>query len=292
MAVNIRVNVHPVVLFQIADAYERRSMDVSTNKAQERVIGTLVGSVDKQCVEVTNCFCVPHREEVDRVEVELQYAQDMYELNKKVAPGETLVGWFATGGDITSHSALIHDYYAREAKDPIHLTVDTTLNSGKMGLKAYVFVPIGVPGATTGSMFTPVPVDIITTEPEVTGLDLLHKTKYTKLRQVDPIPDLAKISEGTTKLEIMLDAVIQYVEGVMSGKEPPNNTVGRKLLDLVHSVPKMTPDDFEKMVNSNMKDLLMVIYLTQLTKTQLQLHEKLTTVSVNQLKEYQKLIPE
>ena len=40
------------------------------------------------------------------------------------------------------------------------------------------------------------------------------------------------------------------------------------------------------------QDLLMVIYLTQLTKTQLQLHEKLTAVSVNQLKDYQKLIPE
>merc|ERR1711962_1732700 len=125
-----------------------------------------------------------------------------------------------------------------------------------------------------------------------TGLDLLHKTKYTKLRQVDPIPDLAKISEGTMKLEHMLDAVLAYVEGVMEGKEPPNNAVGRKLLDLVHSVPKMTPDEFEKMTNSNIKDLLMVIYLTQLTKTQLQLHEKLTSVSVNQLKEYQKLIPE
>ena len=99
---------------------------------------SITGSVDKQCVEITNCFCVPHKEYEDRVEVELQYAQDMYELNKKNAPGESLVGWFATGNDITSHSALIHDYYARETKDPIHLTVDTTLNSGRMGLKAYV----------------------------------------------------------------------------------------------------------------------------------------------------------
>lgn len=37
MAVNIRVNVHPVVLFQIADAFERRSLE------NHRVIGTLVG---------------------------------------------------------------------------------------------------------------------------------------------------------------------------------------------------------------------------------------------------------
>ena len=40
------------------------------------------------------------------------------------------------------------------------------------------------------------------------------------------------------------------------------------------------------------QDLLMVIYLTQLSKTQLQLHEKLSTISVNQLKDYQKLLPE
>ena len=114
-------------------------------------------------------------------------------------------------------------------------------------------VPIGVPGATSGSMFTPIPVDITAYDPEVTGLDLLHKTKFAKMRQVEPIPDLARVSEGTAKLEHMLDAVIAYVEDVLTGKEKPNNSVGRKLLDLVYSVPKMTPDEFEKMINSNMK---------------------------------------
>ena len=212
-----------------------------------------VGSVDKQSVEVTNCFCVPHKEYEERVEADLKFAEDMFDLNKKVAPQETVVGWFATGNEITSHSALIHDYYARGTKDPIHLTVDTTLNSGKINLKAYVFVPIGVPGATSGSMFTPVPVEVMAYDPEVTGLDLLHKTKFAKMRQVEPIPDLARISEGTAKLEKMLEAVITYVEDVQSGREKPNNAVGRKLLELVYSVPKMTPDEFDKMINSNMK---------------------------------------
>ena len=65
---------------------------------------------------MTNCFCIPHKEHLDRVEADIVYAQEMFELNKKVAPHETLVGWFATGSEITSHSALIHDYYARETK--------------------------------------------------------------------------------------------------------------------------------------------------------------------------------
>ena len=98
----------------------------------------LTGSVDKQSVEVTNCFCVPHKEYAERVEADLKFAEDMFDLNKKVAPQETVVGWFATGNEITSHSALIHDYYARGTKDPIHLTVDATLINAKMNLKAYV----------------------------------------------------------------------------------------------------------------------------------------------------------
>lgn len=37
MALNLTVRVHPVVLFQIVDAYERRNAD------SKRVIGTLLG---------------------------------------------------------------------------------------------------------------------------------------------------------------------------------------------------------------------------------------------------------
>ena len=96
------------------------------------------GSVDKDKIEVTNCFCVPHKEYEERVEADLKFAEDMFDLNKKVAPQESVIGWFATGNEITSHSALIHDYYARGTKDPIHLTVDATLNSGKIAMKAYV----------------------------------------------------------------------------------------------------------------------------------------------------------
>jgi len=284
-AVNLKVRVHPVVLLQIADSYERRSQE------NHRVIGTLVGSVDKQSVEVTNCFCIPHKEYEERVEADIVYAQDMYELNRKVAPHETLVGWFATGNEITSHSALIHDYYARETQDPIHLTLDTTVVSGRVTMKAYVFAPLGVPGATSGSMFTPVQVELVAAEPEIAGLDLLYKTKYSKVRTVEPMPELSKVSEAAGKMQVMLDAVIQYVEAVMDGTQEPDNSVGRALDSLILSVPKMDVDQFEVMLNSNLKNLLMVIYLSQMTKTQLQLNEKLSMVSVNNIREVAKLLP-
>ncbi len=97
----------------------------------------------------------------------MEFAKNMYELHKRVSPTEVIVGWcvsesnlkfemlselrktfshhiyfcphrYATGFDITEHSVLIHEYYSREATNPIHLTMDTALQSGKMNIRAYV----------------------------------------------------------------------------------------------------------------------------------------------------------
>ncbi|EDM17929.1 eukaryotic translation initiation factor 3, subunit 5 (epsilon) (predicted), isoform CRA_d [Rattus norvegicus] len=97
------VRLHPVILASIVDSYERR------NEGAARVIGTLLGTVDKHSVEVTNCFSVPHNESEDEVAVDMEFAKNMYELHKKVSPNELILGWYATGHDITEHSVLIHD---------------------------------------------------------------------------------------------------------------------------------------------------------------------------------------
>ena len=56
-----RVRVHPVALFSIVDAYQRRSDDA------HRIIGTLLGSFQKGMVEVKTAFPVPHHETDDEV---------------------------------------------------------------------------------------------------------------------------------------------------------------------------------------------------------------------------------
>jgi len=273
VALNLKVKIHPVVLFQIVDAYERRNADTY------RVIGTLLGSVEKGVVEVTNCFCVPHKESHDQVDAEITFATDVYDLNRRVNSSESIVGWWASGNEVTNHSFVIHDYYKRECNNPIHVTLDTSLQGGRMGLKAYVNVDLGVPEGKKGSMFTPVKVETICYEPEVIALKLAQKTIGTRPKQVEPMMDLAQISEASGKLLELLNQVLQYVEDVLSEKQQPDNAVGRSLLDLIYSVPNMTHDQFATMFNSNVKDLLMVVTLSQLIKTQLQLNERLTMLS-------------
>lgn len=181
---------------------------------------------------------------------------------------------------MTTHSSLIHEYYARECNNPVHLTVDTSLQGGRMGLKAYVCINLGVPGGKSGCMFTPVGCEVTSYEPEVVGLQLCEKTiavtNPNRPKTVSPMLDLVQVSEASGKLLSLLEQVVTYVEDVVSGKQQPDNAVGRSLLDLINSVPHMSVDQFAQMFNSNVKDLLMVITLSQLIKTQLQLNEKLT----------------
>ncbi|CAH1983905.1 unnamed protein product [Acanthoscelides obtectus] len=205
---------------------------------------------------------------------------DVYDLNRRVNSNEAIVGWWATGHEVTNHSAVIHEYYSRECNNPVHVTVDTSLQNGRMGLKAYVCVPLGVPNGKPGCMFTSIPIDITCYDPEVFGLHLCEKTMTVgRLRTVSPMQDLNQVAEAGTKMTILLDQVLAYVEDVLANRVAPNNAVGRSLLDLVNSVPHMTNEQFSEMFNSNVKDLLMVVTLSQLIKTQLQFNEKLTLLT-------------
>ncbi|KAF7689837.1 eukaryotic translation initiation factor 3 subunit F [Silurus meridionalis] len=263
------VKIHPVVLASIADSYERR------NEGAVRVIGTLLGTIDKHSVEVTNCFSVPHNESEDEVAVDMEFAKNMYELHKKVSPSEVIIGWYATGYDITEHSVLIHEYYSREAQNPIHLTVDTALQSNKMNIRAYVSAQMGVPGKTVGVMFTPLTVKYIYYDTERIGVDLLQRTRASPSRTNGLTSDLSQVACSAGRIQEMLTIVLAYIEDVLSGKVTADNSVGRHLMDLVNKVPKISAEDFESMLNSNINDLLMVTYLANLTQAQIALNEKL-----------------
>ncbi|KAK3511103.1 hypothetical protein QTP70_030298, partial [Hemibagrus guttatus] len=266
------VKIHSVVLASIVDSYERR------NEGASRVIGTLLGTIDKHSVEVTNCFSVPHNESEDEVAVDMEFAKNMYELHKKVSPSEVIIGWYATGYDITEHSVLIHEYYSREAQNPIHLTVDTALQSNKMNIRAYVSAQMGVPGKTVGVMFTPLTVKYIYYDTERIGVDLLQRTRASPSRTNGLTSDLSQVASSAGRIQEMLTIVLAYIEDVLSGKVTADNSVGRYLMDLVGKVPKISAEDFESMLNSNINDLLMVTYLANLTQAQIALNEKLVVL--------------
>ena len=67
----------------------------------------------------------------------------------------------------------------------------------------------------------------------------------------------------------MLETASEYVGKVVDGKLEADDTIGNQIADTLSSVPRIRPEAFDKMFSDSMQDLLMVSYLSNITKTQL-----------------------
>jgi len=270
---NLQVQVHPVVIFSILDHFIRRN-----DESEKLVIGTLLGSNNDGIVEIKNCFPVPHMyNEDEQVGVDMAFHRNMLELNTRANPKETIVGWYATGGEINEVSAIIQDFYWKEMnRAPIHLTVDTNLTNYKLSIKAFTNTSITFGEKALGSQFLPVSCEVQSFDSsEKLGVDVLVKAKNNPNLVLS---DLENLESSVEKLIGLIETIYDYVNKVLEGKISANNKVGRFLTDAVAALPKLDPASVEKLFNSNLQDLLMVVYLSNLTRTQLSLAEKLSKV--------------
>jgi len=279
--------VHPVVLFSILDHYSRR------NEGQDRVIGTLLGVIGSDgVVEIRNCFPVPYGEVNKTSEVvslvDMEFHKTMFDLHQKVNSKEVIVGWYATGSDVTENSLLIqNDFYAREISNPLHLVVNTILTGDKLGIKAFISNPLSIGDKVLGTQFQQIKVDIKTFEAERIGVDIINKARAGQPTDDGTEANLAELGNlevSVKKLLQLLDEVGGYIDKVIQKKVAPDNKVGRFLADTLSVVPKINSVTFDKMFNTSLQDLLMVSYLGNITRTQLTLNSILNSTSIQQPK--------
>ncbi|CAH8603304.1 unnamed protein product [Dicrocoelium dendriticum] len=263
------VHIHPVVLASIVDAYERRA------ETSETVIGTLLGTVGNGMIEVTNCFGVPHAETNVAVSMDFEFGKNMLRLEKSVNRSQSVVGWYATGSEITEHFKLIHqDYYMQSFSDDVlFLLVDTSLEVGdRMSVKAYLSRPIGIPGGTRGIVFVPLEVEVEFYPAERSAVEMMASAINPKsMLRSELGDDLRHLFQLSQHLTGMLEQVIAYVDDVLSGKRRPDTNIGRAIAQLMLSIPKLDPACLDSLINSSYKDLLMITYLSSLIRTHLKL---------------------
>jgi translation initiation factor 3 subunit F len=103
----------------------------------------------------------------------------------------------------------------------------------------------------------------------------MHALKHhTTAATVDS--QMASLETSMARLLELLGEASSFVDAVVAGDAPADPEVGRRIADTLAVVPRMRPEVFAKMFDSNLQDLLMVSYLSSLTRTQLAIAEKLT----------------
>lgn len=257
-----KVVVHTMPLFHILDHHSRREED--------RVIGTLLGRRDGRVIEITNCFAIPHKESGEEVAIGKDFDRKMLNMHLRCNSKETVVGWYASGGVIADASYLIHEFYAGqvEDEDPIHLVVDTRLETDSIPIKAYKSSPVMLQGESIANTFHEIKLTMKSSEAENICLhEMIRGGKLTD--------DPNALQSSMEKLYGLLGSTLDYVDSVVDGKIEPEEEKGRKISDTLAAVPRMRPDVFDEMFHDSLQDLLMVTYLSNITRTQLEVAEKL-----------------
>jgi len=261
------VEIHPVVLFSILDSYIRR------NENQERVIGTLLGSVsDDGTVTISNCFTVPHTER-EQVAVVLAFHHTMLSLHSAVAPHEQVIGWYTTS--FNNHSVLLHDFYWKVMnKSPVHLLVDpSTLDKGSLTVSCFYAIPVHVDRSKLQEHFRPLRHVIKTGQGQRTALERMIMDKEKKEHCF--LSDLDGLERTLNGLIEMLDTVSTYVHSVASGQRVGDPKIGRLLEETLALLPSYENGQFDQILTKGLQDVLMVVYLGNLTRTHLLLAEQL-----------------
>ncbi|KAG6854341.1 hypothetical protein C0991_007846 [Blastosporella zonata] len=275
------VNVHPVALFTILDHYLRRGDN------QDRVIGTLLGTRTETEIEVKSSFAVLHSETSEQVAVDMEYHRAMYELHHKVNPKEVIVGWYSTGSNLNTYSALIQNFYSQETgpNQAIHLAINTGVEEDETaGVSAFVrhvivHSPVGVFPKPENCVFVPVPVEIRFHDAERSGLDLLTKTATSpNATSSQPVSDLEILEQSILSVQSMLDRVLTYVQKVLSGKVKGDPAIGRYLMDTLGA----STDDLNKGgFNASLQDTLMISYLANLVRSQAEVASRLALTATS-----------
>lgn len=268
--------VHPVVVFSILDHYKRRSDN------QDRVVGTLLGEIEEgtNTVYIKNCFPVPHKGDDDQVTVNMAYHAKMSALHRKVNK-EVCVGWYTTGENISYISSLIHEVYRGECAEPLLLMVDVNVvKLHRMAIQGYVgkTIKVGRRKRPTAARFEAVDLDIHAYEGEKIGVDALINGNPDNDRLDAPatiLSDFENLQIALSKLWEMVQSCSTFVDGVVEGKTAGDSEIGLMLSHAVAAVPHLNAADFDKMFSGNIQDLLSILYLSNVTRTQLAIADKI-----------------
>ncbi|KAI5246668.1 eukaryotic translation initiation factor 3 subunit F [Aureobasidium subglaciale] len=278
----LNVSVQPQAIFAILDHSLRRPQD------QERVIGTLLGvrSEDGTEVEIRNCYAVPHTETQEQVEVDMDYQKQMLQLHLRANPKEVLLGWYATSSDLNTFSALIQNFYGQQGDGTwphpaIHLTVSTV--PGKdIEAKTYISAPVGVTAerAADSCLFIPVPHEIKYGEAERSGLELVAGAKDREDRSQMLQTDIESLERAIEQVLDMIERVSNYVSEVLDEEAEPSSALGQFLMNTLSLAPKVDAQDIERDFNNHIQDVLLVSYLANTIRTQIDLSNRLATAAL------------
>lgn len=271
-AVPSLVVVHPLVLLSVTDHYNRVSKDT-----KKRVVGVLLGEVNKGVIDVTSSYAVPFEEDPRNPKiwfVDHNYHENMFAMFKKVNAKEAVVGWYTSGTTIRPADLDIHELWRRYTPNPVFVVINAAPTSDDVGLptKAYVTIEeVSKDGTHSVMAFQHIPSEIGAVEAEEVGVEhLLRDIHDTSISTV-----ASKVNAKLLALKSLvahLKDMHDYLDKVVEGKLPINHTIINQLQDMFNLLPNLNVEELVRSFAVKTNDMMLVIYLSSLIRSIIALH--------------------
>mmetsp|Transcript_31658 Transcript_31658/g.51428 ORF Transcript_31658/g.51428 Transcript_31658/m.51428 type:complete len:304 (+) Transcript_31658:13-924(+) len=278
----IVLKVHPLVVFSILDHYKRR------DPKQEHVIGILMGEVNitpqGKEYQIKNCFQQESMEHKGGGLIfDVNYYQKMATLQKKLNPKESVIGWYATDTQLDIISYEVYSIIRKNFVEPVHLVVDASLRDSRLSVDGYAVKKMGFGGKARLCQFGRVKTELTASEAAkialgaVTtgGTDSERKSPFTPATMLS---EMENLTYSLRELLHLLDTVSEYVDQVVAGKERSTPEIGSAIKDALAAIPRIDMEMFTRMFNQKTENMLMILYLTNIIRTQVTLTNRIYEV--------------
>lgn len=134
--------------------------------------------------------------------------------------------------------------------------------------------------AAESCLFIPVPYDIRYGEAEKSGLELISGAKDSENRAAPVVSDIEGLERAVDYTLDLLERVSEYVSSVLDEEQEPSNALGQFLMNALSLAPKVDAQDIERDFNNHVQDVLVVSYLANTIRTQIDLSQRLATATL------------
>jgi 26S proteasome regulatory subunit N8 len=284
----VDVTIHPLVLLSAADHYHRVARGT-----RKRVVGVLLGTVNRSRVDATNSFAVPFEEDAKKPNVfylDHNYLENMLAMFRKVNAKERLVGFYSTGPQIRENDLRIYGMMSRflpanSVTPPVFCIIDVRPDRKVMPTTAYKIVEKMEESSSSGGTgkaevkktFAHVPSLIGAMEAEEVGVEHL-------LRDInDPtVSTVASLIQGKMSgLASLSDKLLEmkhYLTSVVEGKIKPSQEIIGNMQGILNLLPNLNVEELVRAMMIKTNDLHMVIYLSSLIRSVIALHDLLNNM--------------
>ena len=199
-----------------------------------------------------------------------------------------LMNRYATSPELNSFSALIQNfYYTGEGgtfpHPCVHLTLSTDPES-PLSVKTYISKIVGVSAerVVDSCLFVPISHEInFSSEADRAGLELIASAKNSPSRTAPLLSDSVSLAKTLEQVHGMVVRVQTYIKRLLENgdlEDPNTREIGRVLTDTLALAPRLNAGELERMFNSHLQDVLMVVYLSNLVRSQFDVANRLALV--------------